>query len=127
MYSKCWYYEVINELTNRNWGNWSGLSFNEVKKKFKDQNVPVCCPENGEEIELFNARVQDIISKVISDNIRGRVIIVTHPTVIQSAICNALNIPVNNFFKTYIRPASATQISYFTDWASLVYSGHVPI
>ncbi|MBR1681194.1 histidine phosphatase family protein [bacterium] len=120
-------FEILPEFTNRKWGTWSGLTFNEVKKKFPQDNIPVCCPENGEEIGNFNKRVKEVISKVIEENLRGRVIIVTHPTVIQAAIGNALGIPVDNQYKAYIRPASATQISYFTDWASLVYSGHVPI
>ncbi len=120
-------YEVLNELTNRKWGSWSGLTFSEIKKKFPNDNVPVCCPENGEEIECFNEKVQKVISKVIEENLRGRVIIVTHPTVIQAAIKNALGIPVQNQYKIYVRPASATQISYFTDWASLVYSGYYPM
>lgn len=119
-------FETINELTNRNYGDWNGYTFEELTKKYKDKNIPVCCPENGEDINIFNERVQNIITNVISNNLRGRVIIVTHPTVIQAAICNALKIPVENEYKIYIRPGSATQISYFTDWTSLVYSGYIP-
>ena len=120
-------FEILSDLTNRHWGIWGGLTFNEVKKKFPNDNIPACCPEKGEPIEIFDERVQKIIEGVIDNNLRGRVIIVTHPTIVQAAISNALNIPVENQYKTYIRPASATQISYFTDWASFVYSGYYPI
>lgn len=120
-------FETINELTNRNYGEWNGYTFEELTKKYKDKNISADCPENGEDIKDFNKRINDILAEIISKNLRGRIIIVTHPEVIQAAICNALKVPAENEYKIYIRPGSATQISYFTDWASLVYSGHVPI
>lgn len=123
----------INDLYTRKCGVWSGLSFDEIEKQYPEmleelhktpQNF---CPEGGEDIDLFNKRVDDIVSQVIEKNLRGRVIIVTHPSVIQSAIRNALSIPPEHQYKIYIKPASATQISYFTSWASLVYSDYTPI
>lgn len=123
----------INDLYTRKCGVWSGLSFDEIEKQYPEmleelhrtpQNF---CPEGGEDIDVFNKRVNDIVSQVIEKNLRGRVIIVTHPSVIQSAIKNALSIPPEHQYKIYIKPASATQISYFTSWASLVYSDYTPI
>lgn len=123
----------INDLYTRKCGVWSGLSFDEIEKQYPEmleelhktpQNF---CPEGGEDIDLFNKRVDNIVSQVIEKNLRGRVIIVTHPSVIQSAIRNALSIPPEHQYKIYIKPASATQISYFTSWASLVYSDYTPI
>lgn len=123
----------INDLYARKCGVWSGLTFDEIEKQYPEmleelhktpQNF---CPEGGEDIDLFNKRVNDIISQVIEQNLRGRVIIVTHPSIIQSAIKNALSIPPEHQYKIYIKPASATQISYFTSWASLVYSDYTPL
>lgn len=123
----------INDLYTRKCGVWGGLSFDEIEKQYPEmleelhktpQNF---CPEGGEDIDLFNKRVNDIVSQVIEKNLRGRVIIVTHPSVIQSAIKNALSIPPEHQYKIYIKPASATQISYFTSWASLVYSDYTPL
>lgn len=123
----------INDLYTRKCGVWSGLSFDEIEKQYPEmleelhktpQNF---CPEGGEDIDLFNKRVDNIVSQVIEKNLRGRVIIVTHPSVIQSAIKNALSIPPEHQYKIYIKPASATQISYFTSWASLVYSDYTPL
>ncbi len=123
----------INDLYTRKCGVWGGLSFDEIEKQYPEmleelhrtpQNF---CPEGGEDIDLFNKRVNDIVSQIIEKNLRGRVIIVTHPSVIQSAIKNALSIPPEHQYKIYIKPASATQISYFTSWASLVYSDYTPL
>ena len=124
---------VLDELTNRKCGIWSGLTFNEIEKKYPEMiddfhNNPLSfCPANGEDINSFDVRVDKSINKIIEDNIRGRVILVTHPSIIQAAIKNALNIPAENQHKIYIKPASATQISYFINWASIVYSGYVPV
>ena len=84
------------------------------------------CPEGGEKIDDFNSRVNDVICDVIEKNLRGRIIVVTHPSIIQSAIRNALDIPAKNQYNTYIRTASASQISYYQEWASLVYAGFKP-
>lgn len=126
-------FEVLNDLYNRKCGIWSGLSFSQIEKKYPDmldqlhQNPLGFCPKNGENIQTFNDRVNKIISEVIEKNLRGRVIIVTHPSVIQSVIKNVLNIPAENQYKIYIRPASATQVSFYEDWASLIYSGYKPL
>lgn len=126
-------FETLPDLYNRKCGIWSGLSFSQIEKKYPDMldqlhlNPLGFCPENGENIQDFNNRVNEIITKIIDKNLRGRVIIVTHPSIIQSAIKSALNIPAENQYKIYIRPASATQISYYEDWASLIYSGYKPL
>lgn len=124
---------TLSELKNRKCGAWSGLTFEAIEKQYPEaieelhKHPEQFSPEGGEEILAFNKRVDEVISKVINDNLRGRIIIVTHPSVIQSAIRNALSIPPEHQYKIHIKPASATQISYFTDWASLVYSDYTPI
>ena len=78
-------------------------------------------------ISDFNKRVDETILKIIEENHNKRLIVITHGSVIQAAIANALKIPANSQFKVYIPTGSATQISYFEDFASLVYSAYVPI
>lgn len=121
-------FEIKQDLLNRDWGIWKGLTLNQINKKYKKEMLPLIAahPENGEDIRIFNERIQTSIKQIIDDNLRGRIIIISHPTVIQAAIGNALGIPYENQYKIYIRPASATQISYFDDWASLVYSDYKP-
>ena len=126
-------FETVKELTNRKCGILSGLTFDQIEKKHPalleelHKNQLKFCPEGGEEVQEFNGRIQNILSGIIKDNISGRIIIVTHPSIIQSAIRNALSIPPEHQYKIHIKPASATQISYFKDWASLVYSNYTPL
>lgn len=126
-------FETLEGLESRKMGIWSGLSFKEIEEKYphtleayhKDpENYKT---EGGETILELNKRIADVINKIIENNLNKRLIIVTHSDVIQAAIANALGIPVEHQFKVYIPTGSATQISYFEDFASLVYSGYLPL
>ena len=68
-----------------------------------------------------------ILDKIVEENISNRVIIVTHPDVIKASICDALDIPASSLPKIYIKTGSATQISYFESWKSLIYSDYTPV
>lgn len=125
-------FEAINGLESRKMGIWSGLSFKEIEEKYPHTlEAYHNDPENyktsgGETILELNKRIDKTINEIIDNNLNKRLIIVTHGDVIQAAIANALTIPVKNQFKVYIPTGSATQISYFEDFASLVYSNYLP-
>ena len=124
-------FQVIENLIARKSGIWSGLSFAEIERKYPNmldeyhKNPTNYCPDGGETNAEFNMRVNKVISEIISENLNKRLIIITHGDVIQAAIANALKITPENQFKVYIPTGSATQISYFEDFASLVYSSYL--
>ncbi len=126
-------FETLNDLTSRKSGIWSGLSYDEIELKYPKMldeyhmNPENFCPQGGETIPDFNKRISDCIESIIEKNLYKRLIIITHPEVIQSVIASALNIPVKNQFKVYIPTGSASQISYYEDFSSLVYSAYLPI
>ncbi len=126
-------FEILQNLKNRKSGIWNGLSFEEIEQKYPKmleeyhENPENFCPEGAETVVQFNKRIQEALEDIIQNNLRKRLIIVTHGEVIQAAIANALNIPSGNQFKIYIPTGSASQISYFEDFASLVYSSYIPI
>ena len=84
-------------------------------------------PEDAESVTEFITRVGKTINNVVEANIGNRIIIVTHPDVIKAAICDALNIPHSSLQHIYIKTGSATQISYYESWKSLVYSDYTPL
>ena len=114
------------DLTQRNHGVWHGSFYADL---FKEQggNVLTQTPEKGEAIADFNKRVAKSIDKLIKENKGNRIIVVTTPEVIQSAIAKALGIKSENQHKTLIKTGSLTQISYFEGWSSLIYSGYIPL
>lgn len=125
-------FEIIENLTGRKKGIFSGLTIGEIEKKFPNkieafyQDAQNYTPEGGEALIDFNTRIDNLINKIIDENKNKRLIIVTHGEIIQSVIANALNIPLNHQYKIYIPSGSATQISYFEDFASLIYSAYIP-
>ena len=126
-------FEVIDDLYSRKMGEWSGLTYEEIETKYPNmleeyhKDRENFKPDGGETIIDLNKRVCEVINRIIDENLNKRLIIVTHPDVIQAAICAALDINANKLLKIYIRTGSVTQISYFENWASLVYSDHVPL
>lgn len=126
-------FEIMQGLENRKIGKWSGLSYEEIDEKYPNaienfyKNPQEYSPEGAETILDFNKRIGAIINKIIEENLDKRLIIVTHRKVIQAAVANALELPLKSQFKIYIPTGSATQISYFEDFASLVYSAYLPI
>lgn len=126
-------FEILEKLYQRKFGVWSGLTFEQIERKYPQmleklhENPCSYSPDKGETILEFNKRVSKIIKKIVEENIGNRVIIVTHPDVIQAAISNAIKLPPKHQAKVHIKTGSATQISYFESWASLIYSGCVPL
>lgn len=125
-------YVVLDELKQRSFGDWNGQTVSQILKKYPDGFAdilanPATAPDNVENSIDFIERVKKVIDDVVEQNIGNRIIIVTHPDIIQAAICAALDISADKLPKIFIRTGSATQISYFENWASLVYSDHVPL
>lgn len=126
-------YIIVEELKTRACGAWNGMTFGQILEKYPDGFAHILThPDektlaDAESSVDFIERVKNIIDGLVEKNIGNRIIIVTHPDVIQAAICAALEIPADKLPKIFIRTGSATQISYYDNWASLVYSDHVPL
>lgn len=126
-------FEILDSLYNRKAGSWSGLSYDQVEHEFpgmleKYFEHPLdFCPTGAEDISSLNKRIKETLSKIIEANIGNRIVIITHGDIIQSAVATALGVPAENQFKIHIPTGSATQISYYSDWASLVYSAYLPL
>lgn len=114
------------DLKQRNHGVWHGTFFADLFKE-KGKNILSETPENGESIEDFNKRVDKVIKNLVKENKGNRIIIVTTPEVVQSALANTLGISAKNQYKNLIKTGSLTQISYFDGWASVIYSDYKPL
>ena len=116
----------IIDLPARNHGDWSGRSYEDLFDQYGPE-VILQEPQNGESIATFNKRVSDVIDKLVEENRGNRIIVVTTPDVIQSAIAKTLELTPVNQFKNLIKTGTLTQISYFEgDWSSIIYSDHMP-
>lgn len=126
-------FEILSELNSRDWGEWNGLTIDNIVKKYSIEygaNTPsiiAMTPENGEPMVDFNLRIDKVVQDLVEKNIGNRVIVVTGQNVIQSVVATTLGIPPEKQSRILIKTGSATQISYFDGWSSLIYSGYVPL
>jgi len=126
-------FEIVEDLTSRQCGQWNGLTYEQILAMYPDgishilANLESDEGNTGESTVKYISRIKKVIDDLVEKNTGNRIIIVTHPDVIQAAICGALGISADKMLKIYIRTGSVTQISYFENWASLVYCGHVPL
>lgn len=124
---------VIDDLKPRKCGKLNGLTIEQIENKFPDLLEKwFNNPEYDEELEAesindFIKHTKKTIDDIVENNIGNRVIIVTYPEVIQAAICAALDMPADKIAKVFIKTGSATQISYYEKWSSLVYSDYNPV
>lgn len=126
-------YEIAYDLHPRKCGAFNGLTFEQIDEKYPDalerliNNPDIATPDDAESVSNFIARIKDSLNSLVEKNIGNRVIIVTHKDIIKAAICSALNLPDTSLHRIYIKSGSATQISYFERWSSLVYSDYTPV
>lgn len=122
-------FEVLENLHIRKCGNLNGKTFEALSKQYAG-NFPTIANievEGCEPLSDFNNRINNEIMNLVQNNTNSRLTVVTYPMVIQSVVARVLNIPNDDQFKVLIKPGSLTQISYFENWASLIYSGYVPL
>ena len=117
---------TIIDLTQRNHGVWHGTSYTDLFKEY-GKKVLTETPEKGESLKDFNSRVSKIIDKLVKENKGNRIIIVTTPEIVQSALAKTLGISGQNQHKMLIKTGSLTQISYFEGWSSVIYSDYSPL
>src|SRR5574344_103207 len=85
-------FEILPELSSRNWGKWSGLTCDKIVEKYDlhyDESLPsilALTPDGGESIIDFNTRGKKVISNLVEQNEGCRLTIVTGPNVIQSVV-----------------------------------------
>lgn len=116
----------ILDLAPRNFGEWQGMLYNDILKE-NGPELLAQTPENGEPLKEFNKRVSDKIKALIKENKGSRIILVATPDVIQAALASTLGLSLKNQHKILIKTGSLTQISYFENWSSVIYSDYSPL
>lgn len=126
-------FEILDGLYERRAGIWGGLTFEQIRQKYPEAleqyHADPCSywPDGGETTMEVNKRVSKIVDDIVNQNEHKRIVVITHSGVIQGAISHALAIPPKHQSKIYVPTGSASQISYYKEWASLVYSGYLPL
>lgn len=111
-------YFPMKGLEEMNMGEWEGLSWSEVEKKYPIEyrewflNRRYTKTPNGESYNDMLKRVLKSIHKIIEDN-SDNVVIVTHSAVIMSLQCYITNTPFDEMLK--FKPKNTEIIEISTD------------
>lgn len=122
-------FEILDDLYIRKCGTLNGKTFDVIAKQYS-KDFPTIANIDVEGCELlfdFNQRVNDVIMNLVEENKNSRLIVVTYPMIIQSIVAQVLNVPPEDQFKILVKTGSLTQISFFDNWASLIYADVKPL
>ena len=114
-----------SRLREINFGDWEGLSYNEIKEKYpeallaRENDVYKNAPPNGETLEQLTMRVQSMLDELYLKHKDQTVIIVAHGGVLQILLCCALKLNPTMYWQFHLSTASISEIALYPDGAIL--------
>ncbi|GBE41358.1 MAG TPA: alpha-ribazole phosphatase [Nitrospirae bacterium] len=96
---------VIDELKERNFGEWEGMSFDEISDKWPDafsawaRDPLRFSPMEGESTLDLRERVMPAFNKIMEDHEGEDIAVVSHGGVTRVILCEMLGIPLENIFR----------------------------
>lgn len=121
--SECSLVESLKEI---DFGDWEGLSFDEIQSRYPDQLAKWTCEDNdfrfpgGERIRAFNTRVSEWFDKLLTKDF-NRVLIVAHGGVLRAGICHLLGIDSSRAFAFSPKEGAVSKISVTNGFAHLEF------
>ena len=105
--------EVIEELREISFGDWDGLTNDEVKAQYHDEFVAwqgswEASPPNGESLAVFDERVKQAKRLILERHAGASVVVVAHVMPIRGFVLQALEGGVAAYWRTQISPCSIT-------------------
>jgi len=106
-------------LREVNFGDWEGLTYNEIKIKYPDAFTAwendVCknAPPKGETLEQLTVRTQSILTDLHEKYQDQTVLLVAHGGALQTMICLALDLKPTRYWQFHLSPASLSDISFY--------------
>ncbi|MBI5198484.1 MAG: histidine phosphatase family protein [Nitrospirae bacterium] len=97
--------ETMEELRERNFGEWEGMSFDEIKEKYPEdfnawvKNPLMFRPTGGESTLEVKERSIKALDRIIDNHSGGDIAIVAHGGVNRVILCQLLGVPLENIFR----------------------------
>ncbi len=95
---------AVPELREISLGQWDGLSFEEIKRKYplefkkRGQDIANYHPPGGESFADCSTRAVEAFNNIAAKT-RGNILIVGHAGVNRSILCHLLGMPLTNVFR----------------------------
>jgi len=118
--------EVLSDLNEMNFGDFDGLTFDEIKIKHPEKaNEYLCDPLNfcfpgGETFQEFSKRVLKALDFILKENISKTsktILVVAHGGVNKIILCRALNLSLKEHFRIKQDLGCINVIDFFDDFA----------
>lgn len=96
---------IVDDLKERNFGKWEGMSFDEIEEKYPDDfkawadNPLKFSPMEGESTINARDRAMPAFSKIVNKHTGDNIAIVSHGGIIRIILCELLGIPLENLFR----------------------------
>jgi broad specificity phosphatase PhoE len=125
-------YKLFDELKERCFGVWDGLTFREIEEKYPEglsrwkADQASYTPEGGESIFDLQKRVDSVLQWALQEYKGKKIVIVSHTGPIRVAVTQALQIPMINYRQLQIHPGSATRVDFGNSSVNLIYLGFLP-
>ncbi len=106
--------EIVPALDELDFGDWTGLSFDELGAKPRwrrwNERRGQSSPPHGETMRQLQFRMVDHLERLQIDYPDARVAVVSHAEPIRAALLHYLGIPLNEFFTVEVDPASISTL-----------------
>jgi probable phosphoglycerate mutase len=112
--------EVEDGLRETDFGEWEGLTFGEVRKKWPDEMAawwadPAVAPPGGESFLDAQRRVVAARQRVLAAHPEDTVLVVSHVTPIKLLVQLALEAPLAALYRMHLDLASLTTVDAYAD------------
>lgn len=110
---------VAPAIADVDWGDWSGLSFEEVYSTSPDALAawladPTDATPGGEGLAAVGARVGPWLDEVASGG--GEAVAVTHAMIVRVILGATVGIPIGSAMRIDIAPLAVTELSFHRGW-----------
>ena len=96
---------IVDDLKERSFGVWEGMTFDEIKEKWPDafnawaENPVKFSPIEGENTLDIKKRTMKAFNEIISNHKDEEIAIVSHGGITRVILCEMLGIPLENIFR----------------------------
>lgn len=111
--------EILNELSEINFGDWEGQDYNALLNNFPNQleswqqQPDTFCFPGGDSIADFHHRMARLADALNSEDFEN-MLIITHGGVIRHLICRFLKLPFTSYLLFDVKPGSIAKVKLFS-------------
>jgi broad specificity phosphatase PhoE len=118
---------VDEDLAETDFGDWEGLTFAEVMKRWPDEMAAwmgsaEVAPPGGESLSGAARRALTSLDRLLAEHPLQTMVVVSHVTPIKTIICRALLAPPAALFRIHLDVASLSEADWFADGPALLRS-----